>query len=93
MLAASNGDVWVATANGVSRIAGDTVSTYTTGNSALPADGVNALAETADGRVWAATDGGVGVFDGSAWTAFKTAAGLSSDATTTIAVVPAVSGT
>ena len=93
VLAASNGDVWVATANGVSRIAGDTVSTYTTGNSALPADGVNALAETADGRVWAATDGGVGVFDGSAWTAFKTAAGLSSDATTTIAVVPAVSGT
>ena len=93
VLAAANGDVWVATANGVSRIAGDTVSTYSTGNSALPADGVNALAETADGRVWAATDGGVGVFDGSAWTAFKTSAGLSSDATTTIAVVPAVSGT
>ena len=93
VLAASNGDVWVATANGVSRIAGDTVSTYTTGNSALPADGVNALAETADGRVWAATDGGVGVFDGSGWTAFKTAAGLPSDATTTIAVVPAVPAT
>ncbi len=93
LLAASNGDVWIATANGVSRIVGAAVSTYTTGNSALPADGVHALAETADGRVWAATDGGVGVFDGQRWTAFNTTDGLSSDATTAIAVVPAAPGT
>ena len=93
LLAASNGDMWIATANGVSRIVGAAVSTYTTGNSALPADGVHALAETADGRVWAATDSGVGVFDGQRWTAFNTTDGLSSDATTAIAVVPAAPGT
>ena len=93
LLTASNGDVWVATANGVSRVVDGTVTTYTTGNSALPADGANALAETADGRVWVATDGGVGVFDGTTWTTFTTAGGLSSNATTAIAVVPAVAGT
>ena len=93
LLAASNGDVWVATANGVSRVVDGAVTTYTTGNSALPADGAHALAETADGRVWVATDGGVGVFDGKTWTTFTTAGGLSSNATTAIAVVPAVSGT
>ena len=89
LLAASNGDVWIATANGVSRVIGAAVSTYTTGNSALPGDGVHALAETADGRVWVATDGGVGVFDGQRWTAFNMTSGLASNATTTIAVVPA----
>ncbi|MCY3782676.1 MAG: hypothetical protein OXG79_02700 [Chloroflexi bacterium] len=93
LLVASNGDVWVATASGVSRVVDGVVTTYTTGNSALPADGAHALAETADGRVWVATDGGVGVFDGSSWTSFTTAGGLSSDATTAIAVVPAVAGT
>ena len=93
LFTASNGDVWIATANGVSRVVGETVTTYTTGNSALPADGAHALAETADGRVWVATDGGVGVFDGHRWAAFNTASGLSSNATTTIAVVPAVTGT
>lgn len=93
LLAASNGDVWVATASGVSRVVDGAVTTYTTGNSALPADGAHALAETADGRVWVATDGGVGVFDGTTWTTFTTAGGLTSNATTAIAVVPAVSGT
>ena len=93
LLAASNGDVWVATANGLSRVVGEAVTTYTTGNSALPGDGVHALAETADGRVWAATSGGVGVFDGNTWKTFTTADGLPSNATTTIAVVPAVTGT
>ena len=93
LLAASNGDVWVATASGVSRVVDGAVTTYTTGNSALPADGAHALAETADGRVWVATDGGVGVFDGNTWKTFTTANGLSSNATTAIAVVPAVSGT
>ena len=93
LLAASNGDVWVATANGVSRVVDGAVTTYTTGNSALPDDGAHALAETADGRVWVATDGGVGVFDGNTWTTFTTAGGLSSNTTTAIAVVPAVSGT
>ncbi|MCY3912682.1 MAG: hypothetical protein OXG43_05480 [Chloroflexi bacterium] len=93
LLVASNGDVWVATASGVSRVVDGTVTTYTTGNSALPADGTNALAETADGRVWVATDGGLGVFDGTTWTTFTTAGGLSSNATTAIAVVPAVAGT
>ena len=93
LLAASNGDVWVATANGVSRVVDGAVTTYTTGNSALPADGAHALAETADGRVWVATDGGVGVFDGTTWTTFTTAGGLSSNATTAIAVVPAAAGT
>ena len=92
LFTASNGDVWVATANGVSRVVGEAVTTYTTGNSALPSDSVHALAETADGRVWVATDGGVGVFDGLRWTAFNATSGLSSNATTTIAVVPAVTG-
>ena len=92
IFAASNGDVWVATAGGVSRVVGGVVTTYTTGNSTLPADSVHALAETADGRVWAATDAGVGVFDGARWTAFNTTSGLPSNATTTIAVVPAGAG-
>ena len=39
LLVASNGDVWVATASGVSRVVDGVVTTYTTGNSALPADG------------------------------------------------------
>lgn len=93
LFAASNGDVWVATANGVSRVVGEAVTTFTTGNSTLPSDSVHALAETSDGRVWAATDGGVSVFDGTSWRTFTTADGLSSNATTTIAVVPAVTGT
>jgi len=92
LLAASNGDVWIATANGVSRVVDGAITTYTTGNSALPADGAHALAETADGRVWVATDGGVGVFDGNTWKTFTTADGVSGNATTSIAVVPAVAG-
>ncbi|MDE2990694.1 MAG: hypothetical protein OXU21_06490 [Chloroflexota bacterium] len=93
LLAASNGDVWVATANGVSRVVGRAVTTYTTGNSTLPDDDAHALAETADGRVWVATDGGVAVFDGNSWSRFTTADGLPSNATRAIAVVPANTGT
>ncbi len=90
VLVAANGDVWVATAGGVSRVDNGGLVTYTTANSGFPADGANALAETADGRVWAATDGGVGVFNGAAWTTYTTADGVVSNATTSIAVAPAV---
>ena len=89
ILAASDGTVWVATSGGVSRLTGGSFTTSNTANSGLPSNSVRALAEDSQGRIWAATDGGVGLFDGSVWRAMRTAHGLASNATTSVAVIPA----
>ena len=89
ILAASDGTVWVATSGGVSRLTGSSFTTSNTANSGLPSNSVRALAEDSQGRIWAATDSGVGLFDGSVWRAMRTAHGLASNATTSVAVIPA----
>ena len=86
ILVASNGRVWVATAQGVSWFENGAFSTASVANSGLPSNNVQALAEDSRGRIWAATDGGVGRFDGLSWTSFTTADGLPTNNINSIAV-------
>ena len=60
---------------------------YTSTGSGLPSDYVcGGVAVDASNRVWAGTDAGVSVFDGTTWTVFTTADGLPSDIISCIAV-------
>jgi signal transduction histidine kinase/ligand-binding sensor domain-containing protein len=56
LLAAKDGSLWVGTSSGLARLKGGTVTAFTT-SSGLAANAVQALAETANGAVWALTDG------------------------------------
>lgn len=80
---------WFGTVKGISRhIGDDTRNGWTTWRSAdgLAGDQVYSIAEDAKGNIWAATDGGVSKFDGTAWTSFKKADGLASDIVYSIAI-------
>ena len=71
-----DGAIWVGTASaGVSRYDGSTWQTYTVADG-LPGSAVRDLAVGADGTVWAATDGGIGRFDGRRWFAYNRGSAL-----------------
>ncbi|MAU00314.1 MAG: hypothetical protein CL608_24500 [Anaerolineaceae bacterium] len=62
-----DGAIWVGTASaGVSRYDGTDWQTFTSADG-LPGDSVRDLVVSADGLVWAATDGGIGRYDGRRW--------------------------
>jgi hypothetical protein len=61
------GDVWVASAGGLSHFDGSTWTTFTMANG-LPANDVRAVAMDAGGIVWAGTAAGAASWDGTAWT-------------------------
>ncbi|HWW59910.1 MAG TPA: two-component regulator propeller domain-containing protein, partial [Thermoanaerobaculia bacterium] len=61
------GDLWVATDFGLNRIrAGGTVESFA-GRGGLGAEYAMAITETPDGRIWVATGGGLGEFDGTSF--------------------------
>ncbi len=62
-----DGAIWLGTASaGVSRYDGTSWQTFT-GAAGLPSSTVRDLVVSADGMVWAATDGGIGRYDGRRW--------------------------
>jgi ligand-binding sensor domain-containing protein len=75
LLRTSNGDVWVATRAGVSRVAGGALRnreswahfTVASTGGGLPSDRVYALAEGRDGDVWMATEAGVAAHRDGRW--------------------------
>lgn len=91
MLPISDGVIWVGTTNGVARLSsvdtekGSFESTARARwqvfneDDGFPGVVVEDLLEDNDGRIWAATDNGVAVFDGQSWRAFTTADGLADD--------------
>ncbi len=86
---AANGDVWLASQNGVVRFDGSTFTQHTTASHpGLANDDVYAIAVMANGDVWAGTDFGVSVFDGSSYTTYTTADGLGDDVINAIAQAP-----
>jgi ligand-binding sensor domain-containing protein len=91
VLPISDGVIWMGTTNGVARLSsvdtekGSFESTARARwqvfneDDGLPGVVVEDLLEDNDGRIWAATDNGVAVFDGQSWRAFTTADGLADD--------------
>jgi signal transduction histidine kinase/ligand-binding sensor domain-containing protein len=61
------GDVWIATDFGLNRIRENGQVESFAGNGGLGTDYAMAIAETPDGKIWAATGGGLAEFDGSAF--------------------------
>ena len=83
VLAASNGDLWIATWAGASRVRADLLGTrsewrhYTVANTngGLPADRIYSIAEDRSGGIWFATEAGVARHHGGAWTNWKSKGG------------------
>lgn len=74
---APNGNIWIATGNGVAMFDGTTFTTHTTTtHPGLASNDVMAIAVMANGDVWAGTDFGASRFDGSTYTTYTTADGL-----------------
>jgi peptide/nickel transport system permease protein len=66
---------WFGTEGGLSRLEGDTWTTFTTVDG-LPGDRVRALWGDGEGTLWVGTEGGLGRFDGESWSIFTTGDGL-----------------
>ncbi len=87
VLAAKNGDVWIATWSGANRIRGGNLKDrskwdlYTVENTkhGLPNDWVYGLAEGKNGDIWMATEGGLALWRGGKWTNWNHARGLGAD--------------
>ncbi len=63
-----DGDVWVATANGVAAIyGGETLEVFTTENSALPCGFVHGIVSDESGVLWMASSCGLLSYDGNSW--------------------------
>jgi ligand-binding sensor domain-containing protein len=84
VLAANNGDVWIATWSGVNRVRGGNLDDrskwdlYTVENTkgGLPNDWVYGLAEGKNGDIWLATEGGMARFANNRWENWNHAKGL-----------------
>lgn len=63
------------------------ITVFSTANSGLPDNAVNALAIAPDGAIWAGTDYGVARFDGTAWTVYQAgSSGLPGNSVRSLAV-------
>ncbi|MBN2394010.1 MAG: hypothetical protein JXR84_24970, partial [Anaerolineae bacterium] len=80
-----NGEVWAASAGGVSYFDGTAWATYTRADG-LPADMVYALAVAPDRTIWAGTEGGLAHFDGATWTVYTRDDGLPDDLVWSVSV-------
>ena len=84
VIAAKNGDIWIATWSGANRIRGGDLDDrskwdlYTVENTkgGLPNDWVYGLAEGKNGDIWMATEGGMARFAQNRWTNWNHARGL-----------------
>ncbi len=84
VIAAKNGDIWIATWSGANRIRGGDLDDrskwdlYTVENTkgGLPNDWVYGLAEGKNGDIWLATEGGMARFAHNRWTNWNHARGL-----------------
>lgn len=84
VIAARNGDIWIATWSGANRIRGGDLDDrskwdlYTVENTkgGLPNDWVYGLAEGRNGDIWMATEGGMARFAQNRWTNWNHARGL-----------------
>jgi len=63
VLPSRTGYVWLGTPDGLVRFDGVRFTVFNRGNSGLPGDGIRALQEGPDGRLWVATSRGVAVGD------------------------------
>jgi ligand-binding sensor domain-containing protein len=87
VLAAANGDVWIATWSGVNRVRGGALTDrskwdlYTVKNTdgGLPNDWVYALTTDPRGTIWLATEGGLAHFVDGKWTHWRHEDGLGAD--------------
>jgi len=70
VLVDSEGRIWVAAYSGLEAFDGDLWKTYTTRNSDLSSDHIEALALDGRGRLWVGTTWGLNVLDGQGWTAY-----------------------
>ena len=91
---APNGDVWVATYDGVSKYDGNNWTSYYKSDG-LPLDGALAVGVAPDGTVWAGTSTrqaysgwGISRYDGDTWDTFTQEDGLVSNVVDAIAVTP-----
>ncbi|MBK8497506.1 MAG: hypothetical protein IPL52_01490 [Flavobacteriales bacterium] len=74
---APDGNIWIATGNGVAMFDGTTFTTHnTTTHPGLASNDVMAVAVMSNGDVWAGTDFGASRFDGSTYTTYTIADGL-----------------
>ena len=71
---AKDGSIWIGTRlGGLARFANNIWTTYSSTNSALPADQITALAADSLGRVWVGIQVGVAKYDNGAWTVYTAA--------------------
>lgn len=74
---APNGNIWIATGNGVAMFDGATFTVHnTTTHPGLASNDIMAIATMSNGDVWVGTDFGASRFDGSTYTTYTTADGL-----------------
>jgi ligand-binding sensor domain-containing protein len=93
-IAIDGNDKWIAmyqpfgnpAAKWVSKFNGSAWNAYTTQNSGLISDSVNAIAVDQDHSVWFGTPSGVSAFNGTTWTSYTTADGLISNNVSSVAV-------
>jgi ligand-binding sensor domain-containing protein len=68
-----DGNIWVGTdGQGIFELQGDDWVAHTFGEFGATANYVNAIARDSVGRMWVATDNGLSLFDGQAWTSLDT---------------------
>lgn len=78
------GKIWFATENGLGRLEGDQVITYTL-EQGLPSNNINHIIEDRDGRLWLCTEGGgISRFAGDGFTNFTTGQGLANNFVMTV---------
>jgi len=78
------GKFWFATENGLGRLEGDQVVTYTR-EQGLPSNNINHIIEDRDGRLWLSTEGGgISRFAGDSFTNFTTSQGLANNFVMTV---------
>lgn len=88
VLAAANGDVWIATGSGVNRVRGGEYRERSrwdlfdarAANQGIPSDRVYGLAEGRKGEIWIATEGGVARFHDGRWHSWRHAEGADANA-------------
>ncbi|MFO8053907.1 MAG: two-component regulator propeller domain-containing protein [Bacteroidales bacterium] len=75
----SQGNIWIATDNGVCTYNDGNWNTFNTSNSGLISNSVSALIVDAQDNVWIGTMAGAGKYDGNSWSSFTSNNGLSTN--------------
>lgn len=82
----ANGDMWLATGAGVMKKNAMETILYLKDTTAFETDKINQVILDENGFPWAASDAGIGYFDGDSWKLYTTADGLPNDVIHSVAI-------